>query len=170
MISVHDLACYLIAAHLRKGEPDLNTMKLHKLAYLCQAYAMAWSHEPMFAEDVRAGTSGPVIDEFYEHHKGLYGVTSWPLGNAEHLAKGDKIVADWVIKAYGGWTGLNMSRLLLESFPWKKTWEKHTETDPTPIFDLSMLGSYYRALSDAPTTREEYAERFMDRYLEQDRL
>lgn len=167
MISVHDLAGYIVQWHLKWGEPDVNTMKLHKLSYLCQAYSLAWRGERMFSEDIRAATSGPIVDELFQHHKGLYGASSWPEGSPANLSEADRIVADSVMKTYRAWTGLSMSNMLLETYPWEKTWEKHTDEDPTPVFDLTMVKGYYMALSDAPKTREEYAVRFMDKYLEQ---
>lgn len=167
MISVHDLAGYIVQWHLDWGQPDVNTMKLHKLSYLCQAYSLAWSGEPMFAEDIQAASTGPVVDELFQHHKGLYGASSWPEGNPENLSEANKTVADSIMKTYAAWTGLSMSNMLMETYPWEKTWEKHTDEDPTPVFDLTMLKGYYMAFSDAPDSKAAYAERFMDKYLEQ---
>lgn len=169
MISVHDLAQYLIANHPSPQHEGINSMKLHKSAYFCQAYSLAWTGEPMFAENVLAGNSGPVIDEFYDHHRGIFQVISWPAGNKERLSASDKVVADSVLKMYEGCTGRNLSNISMGHLPWKHAQERKVG-DVLPVMDLTVMRNYYRALSDAPSTPREYAERFMDRYENTDHL
>ncbi|MCI4659548.1 Panacea domain-containing protein [Cryobacterium zhongshanensis] len=68
-VSIFDVAEYILA---EKGE--MSTMKLQKLLYFAQAWAITWTGEPLFAEDFEAWASGPVCRELYEMHQGEYSV------------------------------------------------------------------------------------------------
>ncbi len=78
-------------------------VKLQKLVYYCQAWALVWDGRPIFNEKIEAWANGPVVRELYNEHKGLYEVSKIKKGNpaaisAEHTetinivldARGDK--------------------------------------------------------------------------------
>ncbi len=137
-------------------------MKLHKLAYFIRAYSMALRGEPLFAENVLAGGYGPVIEEFFEHHQGIFMVTHWPLGNRNYLSPEDKVIADYTLKRYAHTTGKNMGEIAMSHLPWVNAYDPSGKT--SPVMDLVLMRNYYRALFDAPANPKAYAERFMDRY------
>jgi uncharacterized phage-associated protein len=53
------------AAHL----PAYDSMKLQKLVYYAQAWHLAWTGRPMFAEEFEAWQNGPVSRDVYREHK-----------------------------------------------------------------------------------------------------
>jgi len=55
-------------------------MKLQKLVYYSQAWALVWDEEPLFTERVEAWANGPVVPDLYREHKGLFKVRTWPRG------------------------------------------------------------------------------------------
>jgi Protein of unknown function (DUF4065) len=56
ILSAHD-----VARELRQRLPYAGDVKIHKLAYYCQGWHVAWTGEPMFREAVEAWTNGPVV-------------------------------------------------------------------------------------------------------------
>lgn len=167
-VSVHDVAQYVIANETFYNNDGIGNMKLHKIVYLCQAFSMAWRGKPMFGEDVLAGISGPVINEFYEYHKGVFVVQSWPLGNKENLSAEDKVIIDHLLKSYAHCTGKTLSEITKSHVPWKRALQD-SESE-LPVIDLMVMRNFYRALTDAPKNARAYAERFMDRYEDTEHL
>jgi uncharacterized phage-associated protein len=43
-------------------------MKLQKLVYYAQAWALVWDDEPIFDEEIEAWANGPVVRGLYEAH------------------------------------------------------------------------------------------------------
>lgn len=167
-VSAHDVAKYLITSESFQSPDGVSTMKLHKLAYFCQAYSMAFRDAPIFPENILAGTSGPVIDEFFKHHKGVFLITSWPEGNGQNLSSADKIIVDHILTTYKSYSGRDMSKISMAHVPWQ--WARQEAGETFPVMDLNVMRNFYRALSDAPPTARAYAERFMDRYENTDHL
>lgn len=168
-VSVHDVAAYLAQLQRaqtsrRDGLAGMATSKLHKLTYFCQSYHLAWIGEPLFAEDVLAAASGPVIAEFFDHHKDMVMVESWPVGNAAAMSAEQRIVIAELAESYSFSTGRNMGEEARGQLPWKRAWETRTEKVPRPAISHEDMRRYYRALSDAPKGKQAYAERFWDRY------
>jgi uncharacterized phage-associated protein len=63
-----------VAEHILAEQGEMSTMKLHKLLYFSQGWAMAWTGKPLFPEDFEAWASGPVCRELYDLHRGEYSV------------------------------------------------------------------------------------------------
>lgn len=162
VVSAHDVAQYIIASHHSKSEGGVSNMKLHKVTYFCQAYNMAFRNEPLFSEDVLAGNSGPIINEFFEYHKDIFIVNSWPVGDERKLSSEDKVIIDHVLKSYSFFTGKNMGEIAMGHVPWQRA--RQDSSVDLPVINLEVMRNFYRALSDAPKNPREYAARFMDRY------
>ncbi|MCC3292892.1 Panacea domain-containing protein [Arthrobacter sp. zg-Y1110] len=139
--------------------------KLHKLTYFCQAYHLAWYDEPLFSEDVLAAASGPVILEFFKHSD-LSFPDAWPEGSASNLDGRQSSVINSVFKTNSFVTGMDLGDMAREHVPWIRARAKRARESDRPAIDPADMASYYRALSDAPQTRQDYAARFMDRYLD----
>ena len=70
MNTVFDVAVYI----LRKTGP-ISAMKLQKLVYYSQAWSLAWDESPLFINKIQAWTSGPVVRELYDVHRGMFTVS-----------------------------------------------------------------------------------------------
>lgn len=114
MISVHGVAAYIIAS---RG--PMTTMKLQKLLYYVQAWAMVWDNEPIFREHIQAWNEGPVVRETYDEHRGLSVVSEYPLGDVATLSSRHKAVIDAVLDSYGNKNGSALSRLSHSEAPWR---------------------------------------------------
>ncbi|MBQ7262906.1 MAG: DUF4065 domain-containing protein [Synergistaceae bacterium] len=54
---------------------DVAPLKLQKLLYYCQGYALALTGKPLFPEPVEAWRYGPVVDSVYQAYKRYKGAT-----------------------------------------------------------------------------------------------
>ena len=79
MATVFDVAKYIL--HKKK---KLSTWKLQKLCYYAQAWSIAWTEHPLFAEDFEAWVNGPVCPELYHAHQGKFEIAE------ADLQKGDR--------------------------------------------------------------------------------
>lgn len=98
----------------------IDTIKLQKLVYYCQAWALAWRDEPLFPEPVEAWRDGPVVQELFRRHKGArtVGEASFPGADARRLpAWGSQVVA-FVCAYYGRMTGAELRNRTHEEAPW----------------------------------------------------
>ncbi|MBR5734662.1 MAG: DUF4065 domain-containing protein [Desulfovibrionaceae bacterium] len=97
----------------------MTTIKLQKLVYYCQAWAMVWTDKPLFAEDCEAWANGPVIPALYKAHKGLYQVdASAKLGDSQKLTDDERDSIDVVLREYGD----KSSQWLVESTHLENPW------------------------------------------------
>ncbi|MCA9468837.1 MAG: DUF4065 domain-containing protein [Nitrospira sp.] len=115
MANVHDVASYILKKH-----SPLTAMKLQKLVYYCQAWALVWDEKPLFRERIEAWANGPVVPELYEVHKGHFQVRSLPKGSTRNLTKDEKETIDAVIAVYGGKSSQWLSDLTHQEAPWKE--------------------------------------------------
>jgi uncharacterized phage-associated protein len=109
MLSAHD-----VARELRQRLPDAGDVKVHKLAYYCQGWHLAWTGEPMFREAIEAWTNGPVVADLWHDEQ-----RDRPRPPVQLLSDDQVAVIDYVVGRYGGSTGRELvPRTHLED-PWR---------------------------------------------------
>ena len=113
MVSVFDAAKYI----LEKQGP-LTTMKLQKLIYYCQAWSLVWDEEPLFAEQIQAWASGPVVRELYELHRGMFSISDIAKGDIGNLSATQRATIDAVLQAYGHKSAQWLADLTHMEQPW----------------------------------------------------
>lgn len=107
-----------VAAILRERIPGLQTKKLHKLLYYCQAHHLAAFDTPLFTEQIVAWDMGPVVsklwgDEKYGH---MPAIAAHP---ARQLDEGELNTIGYVISRYGALSGKDLEDLTHSQAPWK---------------------------------------------------
>ncbi len=117
MSNVFDVAKYILE---QKGH--VTAMKLQKLVYYCQAWALVWDEAPLFKEKIRAWINGPVVPELYVCHEGLYQVVPKDIsqGKSKNLSKKQKKTINKVLDFYGDKSSQWLSDLTHYEMPWKK--------------------------------------------------
>ncbi|MBQ2743674.1 MAG: DUF4065 domain-containing protein [Oscillospiraceae bacterium] len=119
MANVFDVAKYILE---KQGE--MSTMKLQKLCYYSQAWALVWDDEPLFDEEFRAWANGPVCKELFANTQGKFSVSSDDEpGNVRNLTDEQKNTIDSVLEYYGAHDAQWLSRLTHMEDPWKETRE-----------------------------------------------
>lgn len=114
-ISVFDVAAYVL-----KKIGTISTMKLQKLIYYCQAWSLVWDEKPLFKEQIEAWANGPVIRELFAYHRGMFHISSVPVGNPELLNDTQKETIDAVLNYYGDKPSQWLIDLTHMEEPWKR--------------------------------------------------
>jgi uncharacterized phage-associated protein len=114
MATVHDVAEFILRT---RGE--MSPMKLQKLVYYSQAWALAWTDRPLFSARIEAWANGPVVPELYTRHKGQYLVKTVS-GNADALTTSERETVEKVLEFYGGRSPQWLSDLTHMERPWRE--------------------------------------------------
>lgn len=144
-MSVDDVAAAVLT---RTGRID--TYKLQKLVYYCQAWHLVWDEEPLFDAPIEAWANGPVVPELYSQHRGSYRVSTWRSGNEDALTESEKETVDAVVGYYGEISGHELSQLTHREDPWR---DARVGTPvgkrSNKVIPLDSLLGYYGGLVDA---------------------
>ena len=117
MANVFDVAKCILD---QRGEMD--TWKLQKLVYYCQAWSLVWDEKPLFSELIEAWANGPVCRELYILHKGMFSVSAqspiWDTADPGRLTEVEKETIDSVVNYYGNRPGHWLRALTHVEEPW----------------------------------------------------
>lgn len=113
MATVDDVA----AAVLERTGP-IDTFKLQKLVYYCQAWHLVWEDGPLFGERIEAWANGPVVPDLYRRHRGRYSVSEWPDGDVTRLTSDEASTVEAVVEFYGHRGGQELAELTHREDPW----------------------------------------------------
>lgn len=113
MATVFDVAAYILA---QKGE--MTAMKLQKLVYYSQAWALVWDEAPLFEEPIEAWANGPVCPDLYREHAGQFRVSEIRRGNASDLSEDERDSVDVVLNHYGDKDSHWLSDMTHSEAPW----------------------------------------------------
>ena len=114
MASAHDVAAYIL-----KNQGSMTTWKLQKLVYYSQAWSLVWDEAALFPEPIEAWANGPVVKALYDHHRGEYSRSTWPLGKLGNLTQKQKETINAVLNFYGDKSGQWLSDLTHMEDPWR---------------------------------------------------
>ena len=117
MVTVNDIAAYV----LREAGP-MTTMKLQKLVYYGQAWSLVLLGRPLFPEEIRAWTYGPVVRELFLQHRGQF-VVSQLDGYPERIPEEERRLLQRVLEAYGTLDGYELSQKTHQETPWRSARE-----------------------------------------------
>ncbi|MGE0083714.1 MAG: Panacea domain-containing protein [Desulfococcaceae bacterium] len=142
MISVFDVSAYIVK---RLGK--MTTMKLQKLVYYCQAWSLVWDEKPLFKEQIEAWANGPVVRELFAFHRGMFQISSVPIGNPDLLNGEQKETIESVIGYYGN----KPSQWLIDLTHMEEPWKKARAGLPISvrsnrIISLEDMAEYYSSL------------------------
>jgi uncharacterized phage-associated protein len=142
MASVDDVAAAVIK---RVGPVD--TFKLQKLVYYCQAWSLVWDSKPLFTERIEAWANGPVVPALYQRHRREYSVSEWPWGDASALDDEESETVDAVVRSYGRLTGRQLIRLTHEEDPWVNARDgMRPGQRGNKLIELDAIAEYYSSI------------------------
>lgn len=113
MADAHDVAKYILE---KAGE--MTAMKLQKLVFYSQAWALVWDERPLFGQSIEAWANGPVVPDLYRSHRGMFKVMSWPQGDVCNLNPEERETIDAVLEHYGPKSSQWLSELTHKEEPW----------------------------------------------------
>ena len=144
MANVFDVAKYI----LRKAGP-MSAMKLQKLIYYSQAWALVWDDNPLFPERIEAWANGPVVPDLFNAHRGKFKLSEqdFPKGDPAALAAHEQDTIDVVVAFYGEKSAQWLSDLTHSETPWKQAREGLPEGERgSNEISLESLSEYYSSL------------------------
>jgi uncharacterized phage-associated protein len=133
----------------RTGQID--TFKLQKLVYYCQAWHLVWAGEPLFDEPIEAWANGPVVPALYQRHRGAFSIAQVEGGNSGVLTRFQLATVDAVVGAYGHLSGRQLAHLTHKELPWRTArrglavGERGSQQIP-----LDMIAQFYGGVDTDP--------------------
>jgi uncharacterized phage-associated protein len=137
MASALDAAQYI----LHRCGP-MTTMKLQKLVYYSQVWAVVWDDDVLFNETIEAWDNGPVVRDLWSATRGKFRVESVPGGDLKNVTKKQRKTIKKVLSFYGHKDAQWLSDLTHMEKPWR---EAHAISNSMDI-SLETISEYYSTL------------------------
>lgn len=146
--------CSLARYILHRSGP-MTAMKLQKLVYYAQAWALVWDEKPLFSDEIQAWANGPVCPPLYDLHRGQFEVRVDSLFPNESSIEAP-VLDDWkketideVLKFYGNHSSQWLGELTHLEAPWKDAREGIPSGERgTKEITHAAMAEYYGSLSD----------------------
>jgi len=130
MLTATDVAEYFLTIVDRENGDTLTNLKIQKLLYYSQGFALAIHRMPLFEQKIIAWNLGPVVLEVYEQYK-EFGVDAIPAPKSFNIEKysPDTIeLLNEVFEVYGQFSATALVNMTHEEAPWKTT-KTHAEIE-----------------------------------------
>jgi uncharacterized phage-associated protein len=147
MSNVIDIAHWFLASIDREAGDSMTHLKLQKLVYYAQAWALARLDKSLFEEDFEAWTHGPIVPSLFEQFKN-YGWEALPYPEAVPTFESDvEILLEEVLEIYGQLSARHLENLTHSEAPWK-TARGHLpdEIHATTLISKEAMKTYYQYL------------------------
>jgi uncharacterized phage-associated protein len=114
--TAQEVAEHLVGISYEKQNPVSN-LKLQKLLYYSQAWHLALSKVPLFAEEIEAWAHGPVVPQVFRYYKDC----KWNPISRPALGQKPSYVLhlEEVWRVYGKFRAFDLERLTHSEDPWK---------------------------------------------------
>ncbi len=134
-----------VAAAVLSLAGPMEAMRLQKLVYYSQAWHLALTDEPLFADHVQAWRDGPVVPSLWRQHRGQRRVAQWAEGSVAGLPPRSAEIIGLVCQVYGGLSGDDLSELTHSEAPWRDA-RKGLADDASSNAPISSdaMKTYYR--------------------------
>ena len=136
-----------VAAYILQEMGEMTTMKLQKLVYYSQAWSLVWDEKPLFGEDIEAWANGPVVRDLFDYHRGMYQISSVPIGNPRLLDQEQRDTVDAVLDYYGDKSAQWLINLTHIEDPWIQTRKGlPIHQRGNRVIPLDVMADYYSSL------------------------
>ena len=136
-----------IAAYILERMETMTTMKLQKLVYYSQAWSLVWDEKPLFEEDIEAWANGPVVRKLFDCHRGMYEISSMPLGNSDLLDQEQRDTVDAILEYYGHRSAQWLIELTHIEDPWVQARKGLPKLERgNRVISLDAMADYYSSL------------------------
>ncbi len=117
-VEIPSVCVFDVAAYILEKKGSMSTMKLQKLVYYSQAWSLVWDEKPLFKEPIEAWANGPVVRTLFDFHRGMFDISSMPLGNSRLLNQEQCETVDAVLDYYGDKSAQWLIELTHLEDPW----------------------------------------------------
>ena len=136
-----------IAAYILERMGAMTTMKLQKLVYYSQAWSLVWDEKPLFEENIEAWANGPVVRDLFDYHRGMYEISSMPIGNSRLLNQVQQETIDAVLDYYGNKSSQWLIELTHMEDPWVQARKGLLPLERgNRVIPLDTMADYYSSL------------------------
>ena len=144
MLNAQAVAIYFLANQDTGTSEPITNLKIQKLCYYAQGYALARLGRPLFFDDIEHWKHGPVVQSLWRkyspYRSGAIPVPQEPLD--QHLYDSETtVLLDKVSRFYGRFSAWELRNKTHNEPPWINT------PDGCPITHLALRG-YFESLSD----------------------
>lgn len=152
MLSAKQVADFFLSS--TDEEVAITHLKLQKLLYYAQGYALALLGRPLFSESISNWDHGPVVDEAYHEFK-CYGKSALPavFADMNQYDEADLLVLEKVKKERAVYSAWKLREMTHNETPWLSTsrgqvmghellksfFDKELATETTFNFDLERM-------------------------------
>lgn len=149
MTTVQDTAAYFI--WLANEDGNLIThLKLQRLCYYAQGYALAFLNKPMFPEPIEAWEHGPIVRQLYDEYE-QYRRTSIPAPlEAPEMEPWRQRILEMVNTRFGWMSIWELRNRTHAEVPWLEAWNKD---DSDPVLSNHSMKLFFRTLIDGQRPR-----------------
>jgi uncharacterized phage-associated protein len=117
-----DVAAWFVNEVDRKAGDSITNLKLQKLVYYAQAWAVTLLGRPLFDEGVEAWAHGPVVDVVYQEYK-QHGFDSLPPSRRKpRFTPQERVILEDVLAVYGEHSAKFLETLTHGEQPWQTAW------------------------------------------------
>lgn len=152
MTTVDRVVDYIVVT-LRDANTSPNLLKMQKLLYYVQAWALATKGEPVFPNKFQAWVHGPVCREVYDRFKETHSLydsvrpTEDMRNSAGQLSGEVRLHIDEVLEAYAHYSGTQLEAMTHREDPWiQARGGRHPAERCETEIDEDLMKSYYANL------------------------
>ena len=121
MLTCHDIAKYFLAQADEEAGDLISNLKLQKLVYYAQGFHLALNDTPLFSEEIKAWTHGPVVPLLYHAYK-EYSSGAIPSPNNldfSIFSETTKELLDEVYSVFGQFSAWKLRNMTHAEPPWR---------------------------------------------------
>lgn len=131
MSRAEELAAFLIAYSIKQS-CLISNLKLQKLLYFAQCYALISENRKLFDEPIEAWAFGPVVPDVYILYKQYGGARILgPARNTEPISKKDRQILIAVFNQFKNWSATDLTQLTLNQRPWQDAYAEGRKNEIT---------------------------------------
>ena len=141
MSTAHDTAAYFIWRASEDGNL-ITHLKLQKLCYYAQGYALALMGEAMFAEPIEAWEHGPVVRVLYDEYKQFRRSPIPPGDEPAEIEPWRTRILEMVHQRFGWMSAWELRNRTHAEVPWRESW--HSD-EPNPELSNVVIRDFFRS-------------------------
>lgn len=145
MATVFDAATYILSKQDLNAGDTISNLKLQKLVYYAQGFALAILDAPLFSEPIQAWDHGPVVEALYRHYKQYEAGAILPpppdqVESAKnHFTPEQLEVLDEVCEVYGQYSAWKLRNFTHEEPPWIETYRKNKQNGEISLHEMKFF-------------------------------
>lgn len=143
------IAQWILGLIDREAGDSITHLKLQKLLYYAQAWALVMLGHPLFTEDFQAWAHGPVVESVFDEYKSYRwdaipepsGFTQVDDETKDHLAM--------ILEVYGDFSAKHLEKMTHNEGPWKDArGDLPPEARSNAIISKQSMQQFYSGLLD----------------------